>query len=64
MLSPRLNYGTFRHISVDGECLRVFQHTDFVTVVDFHPRQDKIFISGSIDGKVSREPARALVAFC
>lgn len=37
---------------MDGECLRVFQHTDFVTVVDFHPQNDKLFISGSIDGKV------------
>uniref|UniRef100_A0A061SIM7 Wd repeat-containing protein 44 n=1 Tax=Tetraselmis sp. GSL018 TaxID=582737 RepID=A0A061SIM7_9CHLO len=40
------------HISVDGECLRVFRHTEFVTVVEFHPLNEMLFISGSIDGKV------------
>jgi WD repeat-containing protein 44 len=39
------------HVSVD-ECLRVFKHSDFVTAIDFHPTDDKLFISGSIDGKV------------
>ncbi|EIE19158.1 WD40 repeat-like protein [Coccomyxa subellipsoidea C-169] len=39
------------HISMD-DCLRVFKHTDFVTSLDFHPVDDKYFISGSIDGKV------------
>ena len=29
------------------------RHTDFVTALDFHPVDDKFFISGSIDGKVS-----------
>eukprot|EP00887_Chlorella_sp_A99_P008211 scaffold12.g8211.t1 len=38
------------HISMD-ECLRVFKHTDFVTAIDFHPSDDKLFLSGSIDGK-------------
>ena len=28
------------------------RHTDFVTALDFHPVDDKFFISGSIDGKV------------
>lgn len=28
------------------------RHTDFVTSLDFHPVDDKYFISGSIDGKV------------
>uniref|UniRef100_A0A7S1T0F1 WD repeat-containing protein 44 n=1 Tax=Tetraselmis chuii TaxID=63592 RepID=A0A7S1T0F1_9CHLO len=40
------------HVSVDGECLRTFNHTDFVTCVQFHPSNDKVFMSGSIDGKV------------
>lgn len=39
------------HISMD-QCLRVFRHTDFVTALDFHPVDDRYFISGSIDGKV------------
>lgn len=39
------------HISMD-QCLRVFKHTDFVTALDFHPVDDRYFISGSIDGKV------------
>ncbi|KAL0043328.1 hypothetical protein WJX79_001633 [Trebouxia sp. C0005] len=39
------------HISMD-ECLRTFKHTDFVTALDFHPADDKFFLSGSIDGKV------------
>ena len=29
------------------------RHTDFVTALDFHPVDDKYFLSGSIDGKVS-----------
>ncbi|DBA73535.1 TPA: WD repeat-containing protein 44, variant 3 [Trebouxia sp. C0004] len=40
------------HISMD-ECLRTFKHSDFVTALDFHPADDKLFLSGSIDGKAS-----------
>jgi len=29
------------------------RHTDFVTALDFHPADDKFFLSGSIDGKAS-----------
>ena len=29
------------------------RHTDFVTALDFHPADDKFFLSGSIDGKVN-----------
>ena len=39
------------HIS-RKECLCVFQHIDFVTAIGFHPRNDKFFISGSLDGKI------------
>ena len=28
------------------------RHSDFVTAIDFHPTNDKIFVSGSLDGKV------------
>ena len=28
------------------------RHSDFVTAIDFHPLDDKLFISGSIDGRV------------
>ncbi|WOL06266.1 hypothetical protein Cni_G14998 [Canna indica] len=33
-------------------CLRVFQHNDYVTCVQFNPINENYFISGSIDGKV------------
>ena len=28
------------------------RHTDFVTALDFHPVDEKCFVSGTIDGKV------------
>lgn len=34
------------------QCLKIFQHTDYVTCVQFNPVDDEYFISGSIDGKV------------
>lgn len=39
------------HIS-RGECLCCFQHIDFVTAIAFHPRDDRYFLSGSLDGKL------------
>ncbi|KAK3240730.1 hypothetical protein CYMTET_49450 [Cymbomonas tetramitiformis] len=39
------------HVSMN-ECLRVFQHNDFVTAIDFHPLNDKFFLSGSLDEKL------------
>ncbi|KAJ0976510.1 hypothetical protein J5N97_011984 [Dioscorea zingiberensis] len=33
-------------------CLKVFQHNDYVTCVQFNPVDERYFISGSIDGKV------------
>ena len=39
------------HLTLD-ECLRVFDHNDFVTTIDFNPVNDKYFISGSLDGLV------------
>ncbi|KAJ0976624.1 hypothetical protein J5N97_012098 [Dioscorea zingiberensis] len=33
-------------------CLKVFQHSDYVTCVQFNPVDERYFISGSIDGKV------------
>eukprot|EP00891_Asterochloris_glomerata_P003295 jgi/Astpho2/3295/e_gw1.00054.81.1_t len=52
------------HISMD-DCLRTFKHTDFVTALDFHPNDDKHFLSGSIDGKVRmwNVPAQAVVDY-
>ncbi|KAL8534599.1 hypothetical protein ACS0TY_010568 [Phlomoides rotata] len=38
-------------VGVD-HCLKVFQHSDYVTCVQFNPVNDDYFISGSIDGKV------------
>ncbi|XP_073008251.1 uncharacterized protein [Typha latifolia] len=33
-------------------CLKVFQHNDYVTCVQFNPIDDGYFITGSLDGKV------------
>merc|ERR550519_2906356 len=34
------------------ECLCIFQHIEFVTAIEFHPKNDQFFISGSLDGKI------------
>eukprot|EP01137_Pigoraptor_chileana_P010776 Opistho-2@4098 len=34
------------------ECLCCFQHSDFVTAIAFHPRDDRYFLSGSLDSKL------------
>ncbi|MQL96979.1 hypothetical protein Taro_029667 [Colocasia esculenta] len=34
-----------------NHCLKVFRHNNYVTCVQFHPVDDGLFISGSIDGK-------------
>ncbi|XP_069960721.1 WD repeat-containing protein 44 isoform X3 [Cherax quadricarinatus] len=39
------------HIS-RKECLCIFQHMDFVTAIAFHPKDDRYFISGALDGKL------------
>lgn len=33
------------------ECLCCFQHSDFVTSIQFHPRDDRFFLAGSLDTK-------------
>jgi WD40 repeat protein len=32
-----------------NDCLGVFRHPDFVTSVAFHPRDDRVFVTGSLD---------------
>jgi WD repeat-containing protein 44 len=39
------------HVS-RSKCLHMFQHSDFVTTVNFHPIEDRFFISGSFDRKL------------
>jgi len=39
------------HIS-RPECLCAFKHTDFVTSIAFHPRDDRFFLAGSLDSKL------------
>lgn len=39
------------HIS-RAECLCAFKHTDFVTSIQFHPRDDRFFLAGSLDSKI------------
>jgi WD40 repeat protein len=35
-----------------NECLCVFKHNDFVTSIEFHPRDDRFFLAGSLDSKL------------
>jgi len=35
-----------------NDCLRIFQHEDFVTSIRFHPKDDRYFLSGSLDSKI------------
>ncbi|KAI9803199.1 MAG: hypothetical protein M1825_001990 [Sarcosagium campestre] len=39
------------HVS-RGECLCCFKHSDFVTSISFHPRDDRFFLAGSLDSKL------------
>ena len=34
------------------ECLCTFTHSDFVTSIQFHPRDDRFFLAGSLDSKL------------
>ncbi|KAL9105386.1 MAG: hypothetical protein Q9227_009442 [Pyrenula ochraceoflavens] len=34
------------------ECLCAFKHSDFVTSIQFHPRDDRFFLAGSLDSKL------------
>ncbi len=34
------------------ECLCVFKHSDLVTSIQFHPRDDRFFLAGSLDSKL------------
>jgi WD40 repeat protein len=39
------------HVSRD-ECLQFFRHPDIVTSLDFHPTQDRYFVSGCMDRRL------------
>lgn len=39
------------HVS-RAECLCCFKHSDFVTSIQFHPRDDRFFLAGSLDSKL------------
>ena len=51
------------HVST-ADCLRIFDHKDFVPSVNFHPFDDKVFLSGCLDEKlrVWNIPAHRIVA--
>ncbi|PLB35738.1 WD40 repeat domain-containing protein [Aspergillus candidus] len=34
------------------ECLCCFKHSDFVTSIQFHPRDDRFFLAGSLDSRL------------
>ena len=52
------------HVSRE-ECLCAFKHNDFVTSIQFHPRDDRFFLAGSLDSKLRlwSIPDKS-VAFC
>ena len=35
-----------------AECLCAFKHNDFVTSIQFHPRDDRFFLAGSLDSRI------------
>ncbi|KAL9584029.1 MAG: hypothetical protein Q9203_004830 [Teloschistes exilis] len=35
-----------------AECLCCFKHSDFITSIQFHPRDDRFFLAGSLDSKL------------
>lgn len=35
-----------------SECLCAFKHSDFITSIQFHPRDDRFFLAGSLDSKI------------
>ncbi|KAJ9602883.1 hypothetical protein H2200_012663 [Cladophialophora chaetospira] len=39
------------HVS-RAECLCAFKHNDFVTSIQFHPRDDRFFLAGSLDSRI------------
>lgn len=39
------------HVS-RNECLCAFKHSDFVTSIQFHPKDDRFFLAGSLDSKL------------
>ena len=39
------------HVS-RSECLCAFKHSDFVTSISFHPKDDRFFLAGSLDSKL------------
>ena len=39
------------HVTRD-ECLCTFKHSDFVTSIAFHPKDDRFFLAGSLDSKL------------
>ena len=39
------------HLSQE-QCLCNFKHSDFVTSIQFHPRDDRFFLAGSLDSKL------------
>ena len=39
------------HLSRE-QCLCCFKHNDFVTSIQFHPRDDRFFLAGSLDSKL------------
>lgn len=52
LLSSSMDKTVRLHHVSRSECLCAFKHVDFVTSIQFHPRDDRFFLAGSLDSKL------------
>lgn len=52
LLSSSMDKTVRLHHVTRAECLCAFKHNDFVTSIQFHPRDDRFFLAGSLDSKL------------
>ncbi|OBZ87960.1 putative WD repeat-containing protein C3H5.08c [Choanephora cucurbitarum] len=52
LLSSSIDHSVRLWHPTQENCLCVFQHPDLVTSVEFHPKDDRFFVSGCMDGRV------------
>ncbi|KAK5060025.1 hypothetical protein LTR84_009909 [Exophiala bonariae] len=52
LLSSSMDKTVRLHHVSRAECLCAFKHVDFVTSIQFHPRDDRFFLAGSLDSKL------------
>ncbi|KAI8637819.1 WD40-repeat-containing domain protein, partial [Parasitella parasitica] len=52
LLSSSMDHSVRLWHTTQKDCLCVFQHLNFVTSIEFHPKDDRFFLSGSMDGRI------------